>query len=66
MRAEAALELGTNDSDVEMLEEGMRASFSKVVNFDVTTLDNSLAASATDIDDYVADVLAAYSTATDE
>ena len=66
MRAEAALELGTNDSDVEMLEDGMRASFSKVVNFDVTTLDDSLAASATDIDDYVADVLAAYSTATDE
>jgi hypothetical protein len=66
MRAEAALELGTNDSDVEMLEDGMRASFSKVVNFDVTTLDDSLAASATDIDDYVADVLAAYSTATAE
>ena len=66
MRAEAALELGTNDSDVEMLEDGMRASFSKVVNFDATTLDNSLAASASDIDDYVADVLAAYSTATDE
>jgi hypothetical protein len=66
MRAEAALELGTNDSDVEMLEDGMRASFSKVVNFDVTTLDDSLAASATDIDDYIADVLAAYSTATAE
>lgn len=66
MRAEAALELGTTDSDVEMLEEGMRASFDKVVNFDATTLDNSFAATETDIDDYVADVLAAYSTATPE
>ena len=66
MRAEAALELGTNDSDVAMLEAGIRASFDKVVNFDPSTADSSFAASQADIDTYVTDVLAAYAGASME
>ena len=66
IRAEAALELGTSDNDVAMLEEGMRASFNKVVNFDTTTLDSSFAASDTDIDNYIDNVLTAYSAANAE
>ena len=66
MRAEAALELGTDDSDVTMLEDGIRASINTVVNFDATTLENSFAPSETDIDDYVAGILADYAAANAE
>ncbi|WP_242202447.1 SusD/RagB family nutrient-binding outer membrane lipoprotein [Aestuariivivens insulae] len=66
MRAEAALELGTNDSDVSMLEAGIRASINKVVNFDETTLQSSYAASESEIDDYVDEVLSDYAAANPE
>lgn len=66
MRAEAALTLGTNDSDAAMLEAGIRASIDKVINFDPATLDSDFAASQAAINAYVDEVLLAYSTASNE
>ncbi len=65
MRAEAALTLGTSDAAVDMLEKGMRASFTKVINFDPTTSESTFAASTVNVDDYVTAILTAYGTATD-
>ncbi len=66
MRAEAALTLGTTDDAAAMLEAGIRASCSKVMNFDPNTAGNAFASTATDVDDYVADILAEYAAGTSE
>ena len=66
IRAEAALELGTNDNAAAMLEAGMRASITKVVNFDETTSSSAYAASTTDINNYVNGILADYAAGTNE
>jgi len=65
MRAEAALTLGTTDDAAAMLEAGMRASFSKVMNFDAT-ITSSLAPSAADVDDYVTEILTDYAAGSDD
>ncbi|UOB16377.1 SusD/RagB family nutrient-binding outer membrane lipoprotein [Abyssalbus ytuae] len=66
IRAEAALELGTNDDAATMLEAGMRASFDKVINFDPTTIGDPFAATSGDVDDYIADILADFGAASEE
>jgi hypothetical protein len=60
MRAEAAIYLGTSDDAAAMLEQGVRASLNTVTSFLPNPGDFSNTASATDIDDYVADVMASY------
>lgn len=65
MLAEAALTLGTDGNPRDLLESGVRESIDKVVNFAPASLIAAdFAATAADIDAYVADVLAAYDAAT--
>lgn len=66
MRAEAALFLGTSDSDAAMLEQGIRSSMTTVTEFLPNPGDFTNVASATDIDDYVAGVMADYMAATSD
>jgi hypothetical protein len=68
MRAEGALTLGTGEDARALLESGLNGSLNKVVNFGASigynTSEFGSAADATDIADYVADVLAEYDAAT--
>ncbi|EAQ99959.1 SusD/RagB family nutrient-binding outer membrane lipoprotein [Maribacter sp. HTCC2170] len=64
MRAEAALTLGTTDDAAAMLEAGIRASLNKVINFD-SSINSPLAATATNIDDYVNEIITDYGAGSD-
>lgn len=67
MLAEAALTLGTDGDPRELLEAAVRESIDKVVSFAPDNLiDPDLAATESDIDTYVGDVLAAYDAATSD
>ncbi len=66
MRAEAALYLGTADSDAAMLEQGIRSSMNTVIGFLPNPGDFTNTSDATDIDNYVAGVMASYMAATSD
>ena len=66
MRAEAALFLGTSDDAAAMLEQGVRSSMNTVIGFLPNPGDFTNTSDATDIDDYVAAVMASYMAATSE
>jgi hypothetical protein len=59
LTAEAALTIGTNGSPEVLLEEGVRASMSKVLNFGSVV--SGATANGLDVDNYVAEVKANYS-----
>jgi len=63
MLAESALTLGTTGDARTYLEEGVRASIDKVMNFAPEVVDASFEPSSDDVDDYVDDVLALYDAA---
>ncbi|MCF7567505.1 SusD/RagB family nutrient-binding outer membrane lipoprotein [Sabulilitoribacter arenilitoris] len=63
--AESALMSGTTGNPKTLLEEGIRASMSKVLNFP-GPVDAAFAASQTDVDDYVAYVLGEYDAASSD
>ncbi len=58
--AEAVITLGISGDAAEYLEEGIRASMSKVSSFSTSVDENAPAIEASDIDDYVADRLAEF------
>lgn len=58
LTAEAALTLGTNGDPAVLLEEAIRASMSKVLNFGGVS--SSFEATSSDVDDYVNEVIANY------
>lgn len=60
--AESALALGTNGDPATLLEEAVRASMDKVLGFGGVS--SSFAASSSDVDDYVTEVLSTYASAT--
>ncbi len=62
-RAEAALTLGTSDDAATMLEEGIRESISKVINFAGGATDPTMAPDQTAIDDYVTEVINSFNSA---
>ena len=64
MRAEAALNLGTGENARTMLEEGVRASIATVMSKLPNPGSFSNVPSATDVDDYVDEVLVLYDAAT--
>ncbi|MGH1383260.1 SusD/RagB family nutrient-binding outer membrane lipoprotein [Kordia sp.] len=66
MRAEAALFLGTADSDTAMLEQGIRSSMATVTSFLPNPGDFTNVATAADIDTYVNGVMASYAAATSD
>lgn len=61
LMAESALTLGTNGDPVILLEEAVRASMNKVLNF--KPVPNSFGATSIDVDNYVAEVINNYNTA---
>ncbi len=63
LQAESALMSGTIGNPRSLLEDGVRASMNKVLNFVPGQVDASLAASSTDVDDYIAYVLNQYDVA---
>jgi hypothetical protein len=63
LRAEASLALGTTGDAVTFLEQGIRNSMSKVMNFGVEKVDPAFAMTDTDVNAYVAEVLANYNSA---
>lgn len=63
MRASAALELGTSDNARTQLEAGIRNSISKVTGFLPNVSRGSFAATQTQIDQYVNNVLGSYDAA---
>lgn len=67
MLAEAALTLGTDGDPRALLEAGVKEAIDKVVSFAPDNLiDPDYAATQSDIDTYVAEVLAAYDAATSD
>lgn len=66
MRAEAALYLGTADDAAAMLEQGVRSSMATVTGFLPNPGDFTNTADATDINDYVAALMASYMAATND
>lgn len=64
LTAEAALTLGTNGNPAVLLEEAIRASMSKVLNFGGVT--STLAATSADVDNYVNEVITNYNAATSD
>jgi hypothetical protein len=66
MRAEAALYLGTSDDAAAMLEQGVRSSMNTVIGFLPNPGDFNNTSDATDIDNYVADLMASYMAATND
>lgn len=62
--AESSLTLGTTGDPVVLLEEGIRLSMEKVLNF--ATVDPTFAATNTDVDAYVAEVMNTYANATSD
>ena len=65
LRAEAAIKLGTTDNAALLLESGIRKSISKVINFANGVVTGSFAASASDIDTYVSEVLTKFQNTND-
>ena len=63
MLAESALTLGTSGDARSYLEEAVRASIDKVMNFAPEAVDNAFVPSAATVDTYVNDVLALYDAA---
>ncbi|MDN3664985.1 SusD/RagB family nutrient-binding outer membrane lipoprotein [Algibacter miyuki] len=61
LMAESALTLGTTGDPAVLLEEGIRLSMDKVLNF--SPVDPAFAATTTDVDNYVAEVMASYANA---
>jgi len=64
LTAEAALTLGTNGDPATLLEEAVRASMSKVLKFGNVT--SAFAATNTDVDNYVNEVMTSYGNATND
>lgn len=65
LQAESALMSGTIGNPRSLLEEGIRASMDKVLNFIPNQVDPGFEASSSDVDDYVTFVLAQYDAAAD-
>ncbi len=63
LSAEAALVLGTNGNPAVLLEEAIRASIGKVLNYGGVS--SSFASSSSDVDAYVAEVINNYNNAAD-
>tara|TARA_R110002049_G_scaffold993_11_gene7255 strand:+ start:36425 stop:38026 length:1602 start_codon:yes stop_codon:yes gene_type:complete len=61
LMAESALTLGTTGDPAVLLEQGIRLSMDKVLNF--ATVDPAYAATSTDVNNYVAEVMANYANA---
>lgn len=61
LTAEAALVLGTNGDPATLLEEAIRASMNKVLNFG--NVSSSYEPSSSDVDNYVTEVITNYNTA---
>ncbi|WP_430412022.1 SusD/RagB family nutrient-binding outer membrane lipoprotein [Kordia sp.] len=66
MRAEASLYLGTADDAAAMLEQGVRSSMETVIGFLPNPGDFTNTSDATDINDYVTDLMASYMAATND
>lgn len=66
LQAESALTLGTTGDPRALLEQGIRESMDKVINFFPGLVDPAFAASSADVDNYVAFVLAQYDAASDD
>jgi len=68
MQAESALVLGTEGDPAALLEEGIRQSMDKVLNFstDPMIVDPDFAATQADVDVYVAEVMERYNAAANE
>lgn len=64
LTAESALVIGTNGDPATLLEEGIRASMAKVLNFGGVT--SSFEPTSSDVDDYVNEVIANYNAATND
>jgi hypothetical protein len=62
LTAEAALELGTNGDPLALLEEAIRASMNKVLNFG--DISSSFESTSNDVNNYVAEVITNYLAAT--
>tara|TARA_B110000967_G_scaffold150233_1_gene154054 strand:+ start:3181 stop:4800 length:1620 start_codon:yes stop_codon:yes gene_type:complete len=63
LKAESALMSGTTGNPRTLLEEAIRASMSKVLNFNPSQVPTTFAASNTEVDDYVTFVLGQYTDA---
>ncbi|WP_394749910.1 SusD/RagB family nutrient-binding outer membrane lipoprotein [Spongiimicrobium salis] len=63
LRAEAAISRGTSDDAAALLESGIRKSMNKVLNFRSAASDSPFAATAADVDAYVAEVMADFAAA---
>ena len=61
--AESALMAGTNGDPKTLLEEAIRGSFDKVLNFAPSQVNASFAATSTEVDNYVNHIMSAYDTA---
>nr|WP_293294619.1 SusD/RagB family nutrient-binding outer membrane lipoprotein [Allomuricauda sp.] len=66
MLAEAALFMGTSGNPRDYLENGIRKSMEKVINFSPANVDPDYAASQQDIDDYLTLVLDTYDAASND
>jgi len=66
LQAESALTAGTTGDPRILLEEAIRDSMDKVLNFNPTQVDASFAATASDVNDYVTFVLSQYDAASSE
>ena len=66
MRAEAALYLGTADDAAAMLEQGVRSSMNTVIGFLPNPGDFTNTSDATDINNYVTDLMASYMAAAND
>lgn len=63
--AESALMTGTNGDPKALLEEAIRGSFDKVLNFIPSQVDASFASTPTEVNDYITHVMSAYDAAAD-
>ncbi len=66
LQAESALVSGTTGNPRALLEQGIRESMDKVLNFAPAQVDAAFAATSTDVDDYVTFVLGQYDAAADD
>ncbi|ASV29156.1 SusD/RagB family nutrient-binding outer membrane lipoprotein [Maribacter cobaltidurans] len=66
LKAESALTNNTSGDPRTLLEEGIRASMDKVLNFNPGQVDAAFAASTQDVEDYITFVLAQYDSAVDD
>lgn len=63
LKAEASLTLGTTGNAATLLDQAIRNSMSKVINFNTSVVDPAFAASNTDVNSYVAEVIGKYNAA---